>query len=109
MPNGERSTTIVAPQALFVLNSKLVADESQHLAISLLARSDLDDAGRIRALYERAFGRLPTSAEIQRAIEFVRRYNEAVQLPGEQQEREVKAWRGLCRAFFGSNEFLFIE
>ena len=44
-PLGDRATTTVATQALFLMNSGLVADASEHLAARLLAGQDVDDAG----------------------------------------------------------------
>ncbi len=41
--NGDRDSTTVAPQALFMLNSDLVAQSSERMADSLLARNDADD------------------------------------------------------------------
>src|SRR5262249_11395933 len=72
-PSGERPTTTVAPQALFMMNSKLVLEQTRHLAADLLGRSDQDDARRLRLAYERAYGRPPTAAETARALAFVRR------------------------------------
>src|SRR5207244_1588684 len=57
-PNGERTATTVAPQALFMLNGKLLADQSRQLAKRLLD-SGRDDPGKVQELYERAFGRPP--------------------------------------------------
>jgi hypothetical protein len=109
-PNGDRSTTTVAPQALFVLNSKLVFEQTQHLGREVLARSELDDADRVRLLYERAVGREPEPSDVHRSLAFVERYAESAssQQSGENDAR-VAAWCALCRAILGSNEFFFVD
>src|SRR5262249_55814517 len=76
VPNGERAATTVPSQALFMMNGDLVHDLTRHLAASLLARPDLDDAGRVHLLHERAFGRPPTAAETARALHFLQRLEE---------------------------------
>lgn len=71
---GKRDTTIVPAQALFVLNSPFVREESLRLANTLTADTSLTDAARIAAAYERVFSRTPTPREIARASTFVRDY-----------------------------------
>jgi cytochrome c553 len=109
-PSGERPTTTVAPQALFMMNSKLVLEQTRHLATDLLDRGDCDDAGRVRLAYERAYGRLPTTAETARALGFVRRVEGL--LEGEKvapAERRLRAWQSLCRVIVAANEFIYVE
>ena len=42
--NGDRNATVVAPQALFMMNGSVVLRHTRMLADKLLARKDLDDA-----------------------------------------------------------------
>ncbi len=109
-PNGERPATTVAPQALFMLNSKLVADQTRQLATRLLAQAELDDVSRIRQVYERAYGRPATDAETRRLMGFVGLY-EAASVAGAANaaEHKLKAWQALCRAIIASNEFIYVE
>ena len=109
-PNGERATTTVAPQALFMMNSKLVAEQTKHLATALLADASLDDATRILAAYERTLGRPPTELETKRAVEFVGRYDTALDTrKANAADRRVRSWQALCRTILASNEFIFVE
>ncbi len=110
VPNGERSTTTVAPQALFMMNSSLIQTASKQLARELLGQTDVDDTGRVRLLYERAFGRPALDRETERALAFVERtertlVDEKVPLA----ERRQRAWQGLCRAVLAANEFIYVE
>jgi len=109
-PTGERATTTVAPQALFLMNGKVVAEQTRHLAAAMLADAGLDDAGRVRVAYERAYSRPPSDREVARALGFVRRCDEA--LVGEKldaKERRLRAWQSLCRVVLAANEFIYVE
>src|SRR5215467_11847033 len=66
--NGDRNSTVVAPQALFMMNASLVLKCAKSMAQKLLQRTDLDDSGRIRDAYERALARPPAVQDIDRAL-----------------------------------------
>ena len=69
--NGHRDQTTVAPQALFMLNSKLVADAARRLAGQLLAEEEMDDGGRIEKLYRVAYSRTPIDSERAAALQYL--------------------------------------
>jgi hypothetical protein len=102
-PNGDRNATIVAPQALFMMNSSVMLNHSRKMADSLLQRTDLDDAGRIREAYERALSRPPTPQEIDRAQTFLARIYK------EWQADPAKTWQSFCKSLLSSNEFIYIN
>jgi hypothetical protein len=104
-PNGDRATTTVAPQALFMLHGEPVLDAAAALAASLLSRPDLDDAGRIARLYETAYGRPPDARESRRAALYLERF--ARTLPSGSSTEAV--WQALCQVILASNEFIFIR
>jgi cytochrome c553 len=107
--NGRRDTTTVAPQALFMLNAKPALEGSRDLAQRLLALPG-DDAGRVSAAYERLYSRPASQHDVQRALEFVRRYEKALaEKKVAAAECRLRAWQGLCRVLLASNEFIFIE
>ncbi|MBI2824750.1 MAG: PSD1 domain-containing protein [Planctomycetia bacterium] len=108
--NGDRPTTTVAPQALFMMNSKLVLEASRGLAELLLAQDEADDAGRVHVAYERLYARPPSTEESTRALVFVRDY-EAALAPQEAgaAARRLRAWEGLCRVLMAANEFVYVE
>jgi hypothetical protein len=108
--NGDRETTTVAPQALFMLNSSLVRDATRAMAERLLADPSADDAKRIDAAYRLAVGRPADQRETARGLAFLARYEQAVAgAQADPAERRRAAWQGLCRALVSSNEFIFIE
>ncbi|MBS0261911.1 MAG: DUF1553 domain-containing protein [Planctomycetes bacterium] len=108
--NGRRDTTTVAPQALFMMNSPLVAQATKRLAGSLLSAPVADDSVRVQMLYERAYARQPTTAEMARAVQFAEQYaagRRAQQVASD--EARLSAWQALCRAVLSGNEFVYIE
>jgi hypothetical protein len=106
VPQGDRDSTIVAPQALFMLNGNVVLKHSRQMAEMLMTKVRDDDA-RVRLAYERALSRPPTQKEIQQAIAFVDRIAKALaESPKDARER---AWQSLCKALLASNEFIFLN
>jgi hypothetical protein len=110
VPNGDRAITTVAPQALFMMNGKLVREQTRHMARGLLDQQKLDDAGRVRWAYETAYGRPPSERETSRALAFVKQV-EAMLAPQktDAQERRLLSWQSLCRVILASNEFIYVE
>jgi hypothetical protein len=109
-PNGQRDTTTVAPQALCLMNSDLVAESSQALADQILSSTVPNDATRLEYLYQAAYGRSPSATEASRAVSFLNRYKNADELAAMPlHERHRKAWQGLCRVLFESSEFIYVD
>ena len=107
--NGKRDSTTIATQALFMLNSSLVAEQSRELATKLVAMTNVDDDIRVRRAYELAFQREPSSSEIARAKEFVQQFADSTQPTATANEQRIAAWRSFCRTLLAANEFLFVE
>jgi hypothetical protein len=114
--NGDRPTTTVAPQALFMMNSQLVLEQTKAMATALLAHKELDATARIQLAYETCYGRPASSAEAQRAWQFVRQLTQtyAAQEPNGSNGpngtmAQERAWQSLCKALIAANEFIYIE
>lgn len=105
--SGRRESTTVASQALFMMNSELVAQNSAALADRIAALPDLSDQERVARLFEQLFGREPTEDETTGALEYIRAYADAA-ASGDDGEAAA-GWRSLCRALISSNEFLYLE
>ncbi|MGE0609855.1 MAG: DUF1553 domain-containing protein [Pirellulales bacterium] len=108
--SGDRDSTTVAPQALFMMNSAVMLANTRQLAADFLGRAGLDDAARVRECYLRAYSRPPSEEELVRAVDFVARYESLLRdrIPDEA-ERRLRSWQGLCRAILSANEFIFVE
>jgi hypothetical protein len=109
--NGDRATTTVAPQALFMMNSELVEQAALTVATKLLEQADVsDDAARTDQLYVRAFGRPAKPAEVARAQVFLDRFAQGLEATEpDARQRRVRAWQALCQTLMASNEFVYIE
>jgi hypothetical protein len=108
--NGDRATTTVATQALFAMNSGLAMQASEHLAARLLARADLDDSGRLRLLFETAYGRPPTTRELERARAAVVCFEEELRpKQPDAGKRRLLAWACFCQVILAANEFVYVS
>ncbi|HET6576170.1 MAG TPA: PSD1 and planctomycete cytochrome C domain-containing protein [Fimbriiglobus sp.] len=108
--HGDRATTTVATQALFWMNSPLVMSTADDLAETLLGRTDLDDAGRVRTLYETAYGRPPTAKETARALASVAEFEAALAATvPESGKRRQRAWSLVCHVVLAANEFVYVR
>ncbi len=120
MPTGDRQATVVAPQALLLLNAELVLESADAFADFLLAQS-MDDTQRIQLAYERSFGRPPSDHEIQRALTYISEWTSAALAEREESapsktdgatkdaSPERQAWSLFCQSLFASNEFIFVK
>jgi len=107
---GDRATTTVAAQALFMMNGRLMGEASQHLARLLLFDSSLSDRDRLELACRRVLGRSAAADELAEWESFLARYQSAASLAAESPEvRRRLAWQGFCRALLGSNEFVYIN
>ena len=109
--NGRRSSTTVAPQALFMMNSELIEQASRKLA-ERLHREAASGKERIALAHELLYSRPVTGRELESWIAFLSPPEEAladdeagVGTPGWQAE----AWQSLCRVMLSSNEFVYVE
>lgn len=104
VPTGDRATTTVPTQALFFMNSDLADRAADALADRLLVRSNLDDAGRVRLLFEIAYGRPPSQDEVERLTKAVSAFAK-----GDDAEARRMAWAIVCQAVLASNEFIHLR
>jgi hypothetical protein len=92
-----REQTNVAPQALYMMNSKFVKERSEALAAGVL-REEGGEEARIQRLWQLVLGRAPESVESAAARKFIAGF------PG----GPALAWASLSRALISSNEFIYI-
>tara|TARA_B100001123_G_C15328616_1_gene1030429 strand:+ start:422 stop:3742 length:3321 start_codon:yes stop_codon:yes gene_type:complete len=107
--SGQRQTTTVAPQALFLMNSQLVAEQMRLMAQRLMEENE-GDLQKVEALFETALGRLPDSPERDESLDYIRRYEQAARDRGaDGPTARLQAWQSLCRAVVSANEFIYVE
>ena len=106
---GRRDVTTAAPQALFMMNSPFVMEQSDHAARRLLSRKGLDDAGRIELAYKLSLGRSPTETQTERVLQFLHGYQQQTE---EDSKRDmngnVEAWSNFCQTLFACAEFRYV-
>lgn len=100
--NGARGATMVAPQALFMLNSDSVDEASAGFAARLARQIPGSDAERIVLAHEIAFSRPSERDETESWGAFLDRYEAAT-------GNRDAAWKAMCRILIASNEFLYIQ
>ncbi len=99
VPDGNRRTSAVASQALYLMNSKLVHESSQNLAKALLTKTaNLSKRQRTSWMIKHLLGRDATDEECLKGEQFVQDYGD-----------EKEAWAAFARVLFSSNEFLYVE
>jgi len=122
--NGNRETTTVAPQALFMMNSPLVEEASRQLAQRL---EDFPEKQQITQLYKRALGRLPSKTELSTARRYLKQFlvtpvvsvslktksSEEAEVNEDQLKEpmtlKLQALKLLCHSILASNEFIYIK
>ena len=90
----KRNDSIVAPQALFLMNHPFVVERSRQLAERMeRATAGGDDAAKVDWLYRTMFGRPPTAGELTIGGKLV----------GKQ------GWQAYCHVLLCSNEFMYVD
>ena len=124
MSLAKRPSTVVAQQALFMMNSPLVASQSERIANAILAEADSFDQ-RLELVFKKLFARSPNEQERKRMNAFLVEVESAsdnaysipwrvaqssdMEMPQETISPRLHAWRSLCRVLLSSNEFIYID
>ena len=93
---GERATTTVPAQALYLLNNPFVIKQSEGAADRILASTG-SDAEHVKRAYETFFSRPPSEKEAAAALEFLKSYT--------MRSSKRSAWSVFTQALFASAEF----
>jgi Protein of unknown function (DUF1553)/Protein of unknown function (DUF1549)/Planctomycete cytochrome C len=110
--NGRRSTTNVAPQALFMMNSPLILEAANRTAASVLAgRNVPEEHQMLQRLYMLILGRPPRPDEIEPALALVHETVSESAVPGSafKASATARAWTVLSHALFCSTGFLYLD
>ena len=97
---GKRTTSTVAPQALFLLNNPFVRERAEAAAVRLLANDTGSDDERVRRAFRWTLGRVPTPEETAVARETLREEIGASSSP-------EKAWTEVFHLLFLSLDFRY--
>ena len=91
----ERTSTTVAPQALFLMNGPFARDAAKKLAASPAVQKLTDPAERLDLLYLTVYGRKPSADERTLALAFV--------------AKGTDRWADLTHGLLMTNEFAFVD
>jgi hypothetical protein len=99
-----RSETNIAPQALFMMNSKFVEERSRSVAQRLL-QTESTDVERVDRAWWIILSREPGSEERSAALSYLRGF------PAKSGNDDVRLlrWSSFCRALISSNDFIYIH
>ena len=96
---GERTENIVPPQALFLMNSPLMIEQTQDL-VEDVGLADIPGRDpRIQAIYQRVFQRNASPPEVDRISRFA----------NIEKNRDVNFWPLVAQSLCMSNEFLYVD
>lgn len=101
MPTGSRNSTVVAPQALIMLNSPVVWQSAEKLAARLNPAAS--DEQRVQQLFDLLFGRPARDAEQQQVLALL--HDPALS----QKDRPESRWTLVCQALLSANEFMYVR
>ncbi|MDB5310346.1 MAG: Planctomycete cytochrome [Gemmataceae bacterium] len=93
----QRTTTTVAPQALFLMNGPFARSAAKKLAASPGVQKHKEPAGRVDALFMTVLGRNPATGERKTALAFIAKGPEA------------DRWVDLAHGLMMTNEFAFVD
>ena len=105
---GQRGSTIVAPQALAMLNSKQVQGYARAMAKRLLSKEGITPEQAISRGYLSVLGRPADPEELSESAAFVSVATEAYRTAGKSDAAEL-ALADFCQVLFGLNEFIYID
>jgi len=101
---GQRVSTTLATQALYMMNHPRMLEFSTATAERLLSLPEITTQQRLQWVYRFSVGRLPTDSEVELCLDYLRSV-EAENLNIDRAE----TWAILCQTLFSSIDFRYIE
>lgn len=106
---GRRNISNVPSQALMLLNNPMVLEQAEHWARRALSSKSSDD-DRLKRLFNEAYARPMTSAELKMATAFLESQRRQLVDAGTSNEQcELMAWRDLCHVLINAKEFYYVN
>jgi hypothetical protein len=107
IPASQRRSTTTTLQALFLINSQFLHQQSAATAKRIVESADRNEA-RITRTYSTIFGRNPTADETTQTLAFLDELREQV-TDRSSANTDSRIWGSLLRGMLSSNEFIFID
>jgi hypothetical protein len=117
---GRRLSTVTPTQALALMNSEFVSDQSKYFAERILRDAGQTPEDWVVHAYLLALSRTPTKREIELAVDFILRQtqrherHESAKARGDiyyirEEDPRHSALTDLCQVIFSLNEFVYID
>ena len=111
-PIGNRSSTVLATQALLMMNSSFVIEQAEGFARELLKDSLISEDHRIETAFIRAYGRAPNRTEMTDAKRFLKAMRQ--QASSQTSENDLVpidefAWSKFTHVMVSASEFIYID
>lgn len=114
--SGKRHTSVLPTQALYLMNSKFIADQSKHAAQRILDFAPHDFAQQLDYAYQMGLSRKPTKRERQIATRFFATVsknqpaNESRESAASTRSWESElAWQQYCQILMASIDFRYLD
>jgi hypothetical protein len=103
---GDRNTSTLPTQALFLMNSPMVIKESRNAAKLLLKnaeKSNQTNQELVELAYLKTLGRRASEQEIQRSLKYIESFH------AKSKDQKQKAWSSFFHVLFASLDFRYVE
>lgn len=107
---GQRESSTLPTQTLFLLNSDFVVEQANTLADRLLDQESIEDRQRVEQMFAAILHRSAGDNENSRTLAFLRQIE--LQLAAEVTESKScrqRAWATVCQALLMTNEFRYVD
>lgn len=103
-PIGQRTTSTVATQALYLMNNQEVITQAR-AAADFVVRSRAEDDDRLSLAYQRSLSRLPSQEERKLTVDYLHR-----SASGNDSEAEIRdTWARLIQTLWATPEFRLVK
>jgi hypothetical protein len=104
----QRSSTVIAPQALMLINSAIVRGFADSFAKQVEPKDDGKWNDVVTKAYVRALGRQPTAEELSVSTEFLNQQMESYKADSKSNALHL-AIADFCQVLMGLNEFIYVD
>ena len=103
-PTGNRNTTTIPTQALFLMNNPWMQGIAREIAGNATIKHSTE-ADRLTYIFETLLGRPPTAEEISEARELIQTVRTEVDL----EKQPLADWETLCHTMLLASEFIYVH
>jgi hypothetical protein len=106
---GRRSISNVPAQALILMNDPFVTQQAGVWATRILSAGKNPAERRIAQMYQQAFARPPTDAEVAEGVAFLSQMGELYGLDADHRADDERVWTDYAHVLFNVKEFIFVK